>query len=121
MSIRNTYQKEMIINNLRSRCDHPTIKQIYDDLKDEGIGQATIYRNLKKMVENGEAVEIIDNNHISHFDALKNKHCHFLCSKCGEITDIAINELFRDDLEYVIDFSNVTLNGICQKCLKKGK
>lgn len=121
MTIRKTLQKQKIIENLSSRYDHPTTKQIYDDLKGEGIGQATIYRNLNNLLEEGKIVKIIDNNHISHFDAIRNKHCHFVCRSCGEITDIEVEKLFKDDLDFEVDFNNVTLNGICQKCLKKGK
>lgn len=121
MSVRNTSQKEKIFNNLFKRSDHPTTKQIYDDLKNEGIGQATIYRNLKKLIDEGKVIEIIDSNHVSHFDALKSKHCHFVCRSCKEITDVSVDELFKENLDFIVDYNNVTLNGICQKCLKKGK
>lgn len=78
MNSRKTLQKMKIFENLSKRYDHPTSKDIYDDLKGEGIGLATIYRNLNNLLDEGKIVKIIDNNHVNHYDAIKNKHCHFV-------------------------------------------
>ncbi len=118
MNSRKTLQKMKIFENLSKRYDHPTSKDIYDDLKGEGIGLATIYRNLNNLLDEGKIVKIIDNNHVNHYDAIKNKHCHFVCRSCGLIKDIEVDKLFKDDLDMEVDYNNVVLNGICNNCLK---
>lgn len=119
MNVRKTLQKQKIFDNLSKRYDHPTSKDIYDDLKDEGIGLATIYRNLNSLLEEGKVVKIIDNDQISHFDAVKDEHCHFVCRSCGMIEDIPVDKLFKKDIDMEVDYNNVVLNGICKKCLEK--
>ena len=40
-------QRELILNSLRNRTDHPTADVLYKDLKNDmpAIGIATVYRN----------------------------------------------------------------------------
>ncbi len=121
MNFRNTLQKSLIFDNLSHRFDHPTASEIYDDLKEQGVGIATIYRNLNLLVDEGKVIKIIDDKHISHFDIVMNKHCHFVCKNCGEIIDISPKMIFRDDMKMKVDYNNIVLSGICEKCLKKGK
>ena len=48
-------QRELILNSLKSRKDHPTAETLFWDLKKEmpNLGIATIYRNLQNYKENG--------------------------------------------------------------------
>ena len=41
-------QRELIYENLKARCDHPTAEAIYSDLKKDnpGLSLGTVYRNL---------------------------------------------------------------------------
>ena len=44
-------QRELILNSLRNRKDHPTAEKLYLDLKNEmpELGIATVYRNLSDL------------------------------------------------------------------------
>ena len=53
MNIRNTKQKHIILDILNDNRIHPTIYEIYELAKQKypSIGQATIYRNVNKLVD----------------------------------------------------------------------
>ena len=48
-------QRELILDSLRKRKDHPTAERLYLDLKKEmpELGIATVYRNLSDLCEEG--------------------------------------------------------------------
>ena len=49
-------QRELILDSLKNRTDHPTAETLYRDLKDKmpEIGIATVYRNLSTLCEEGK-------------------------------------------------------------------
>lgn len=130
-------QRELILNSLRTRTDHPTAERLYSDLKNEmpEIGIATIYRNLSYLCEEGEIIKIKTSSGPDRFDGNKMPHIHFECINCGNITDIIlaqeqIKQLDNDlekivkKIDAVINGSDITITGLCKKCklnLKGGK
>ena len=46
-------QRELIYQNLKNRCDHPTAEKIYSDLKIDNpeLSLGTVYRNLNFLVK----------------------------------------------------------------------
>jgi len=57
---RNSKQRQIILNAVMSRCDHPTADQIYFDVrtKDNKISRGTVYRNLRILSGNGEITNV---------------------------------------------------------------
>ena len=53
-------QRELILDSLRKRKDHPTAERLYLDLKNEmpELGIATVYRNLSDLCEEGKIIRI---------------------------------------------------------------
>ena len=128
MNSRNTKQKEIILKILQSHKTHPTIQEIYDMAKhqDPNIGQATIYRNIKRLVEEGEILKIansIDDTY--HYDINRSPHMHLLCKNCQKVVDIYGNDysLFLESIEkkhfIEIDKTNIIFEGLCNNCIKK--
>ena len=60
MNQRNTKQKELILKILDENRIHPTMQEIYELAKkeDQNIGQATIYRNINKLVEDESIIKL---------------------------------------------------------------
>ena len=56
--IKNTIQKDAILNVLIKAPSHITVEEIYQQIKDMKIGLATIYRSLKLFEELGIVKEI---------------------------------------------------------------
>ena len=127
MNTRNTKQKEIILDILKENRIHPTINEIYVLAKEKypSIGQATIYRNVNRLVEEGKILKLPNSNNDSyHYDIDISSHDHLLCKKCGKIIDIFDNDY--DDIfesiakknKIIIDRATILLEGKCSKCNK---
>ena len=122
-TIRNTYQKELVLSDVMNRYDHPTAQMVFESLvfNNPEIGIASVYRNLNSQVENGKLTTIITKDNITHYDYNRDDHCHLVCTKCHEITDTPTTNFI--DLDYLqekygfeVDKQNVILYGVCKKC-----
>lgn len=51
---RNTRQRQLVLDTVRSRRDHPTAEQIYQSVHqvDAHISRGTVYRNLNLLCDN---------------------------------------------------------------------
>ncbi len=126
MNSRNTIQKQMILDNIRKTKSHPTASELYEMIKKENpkIGQATVYRNLKTMVQEGDIIIIPGKNNINRYDGDITLHNHFICEKCGKVTDIfisreTINNKIEDKYGIKIKRESTVYEGVCKDCCKK--
>lgn len=125
MNERNTKQKEDILKVIKSTKTHPTMKEIYGLVKkvNPTIGQATIYRNINKLTEDGQVIRILDPTNEYHYDGDLSEHSHLICTKCHKIIDVfddyqKINKELETRYEFKITKKIVTYEGICKNCLK---
>ena len=116
-------QRELILNNLISRYDHPTADAVYDSIKAElpKISLATVYRNLKLLAERGDIISLDMGDGKEHFDGHTAPHYHFMCDKCSQIYDIEMPaiKLTQKAGKYFdgkILRSNTFFYGICKSC-----
>ena len=88
-------QREMIKQNLLSRYDHPTADMVYQSIREElpNISLGTVYRNLRFLVDQGDALSLKFGDGREHFDGHVEPHYHFICTKCGAVEDIFMDEL----------------------------
>ena len=126
MNTRNTKQKELILDILHNNRTHPTIHEIYEyaKKKDSSIGQATIYRNVNRLVEEKKVLKLPNSTNDSfHYDINTEQHIHFICNKCCRIIDIFDNDYkkYLKDIEknhsLSINKTNIILEGLCDNCL----
>ena len=127
MEARNTKQKDYIINIMSKQENmvHPTIQELTQIVnKDIKIGQATIYRNIKKLVKEGKIEKILTSCDGYRYDINTNLHGHLVCSKCGNIIDLYNNNYLKLvkklEKEYGIKINNANFvfDGTCINCLK---
>lgn len=126
MNSRNTRQKQIIINTLVKDKSHPTISELYKNVskKDPLLGQATVYRNINRLVEEGKVKKIPTIKHGDRYDADCSEHSHFICTSCGKIQDIYDVSLSRylKQIEMMypvqIDSCQVLFEGTCHDCIK---
>lgn len=120
--MRYSKQREVILEDVQNRYDHPTAYDIYETVKTviPDISLATVYRNLKQLSENGlvNQVEVANDN--DRFDSTLDTHAHFVCSCCKECTDVpkmSSKEVMKYlDKNFVIESINIVIKGICDKC-----
>jgi Fe2+ or Zn2+ uptake regulation protein len=84
------------------------------------MDRATVYRNLKTLVDSGILKEIkLDKEHVS-YELTSEEHQHFKCLNCHKIIPVEIDEkailsnLKKQNLEPVVLEMNIS--GYCEEC-----
>jgi len=121
--LRVTPQRFAVYANLLARTDHPTAEQILNDLNQNAptSSQATVYISLQTLRDAGLVREVLLEQGVCRYDANVTPHHHFRCQCCGEIEDIAWNQLQGIELQRLrpglkVDGYEVTVYGICDRC-----
>ena len=94
MAQRNTVQQKIIAGQLaKLHGSHPTADEVYQSMKDEypSISRATVYRNLNKMSDNGQALKVRVSSGADRIDDTLCPHYHVVCAKCGRVDDVEVD------------------------------
>lgn len=115
-------QRDALIEILQSTDSHPTAEWVYERMRESfpNVSLATVYRNLKHMIEIGMARELYTDNS-SRFDANMAEHYHFVCKKCNKIVDIFPEEKNSEiekikNMGFEIDRYDLSVYGLCKEC-----
>lgn len=115
-------QRDALIEILQSTDTHPTAEWVYEKMREKfpNVSLATVYRNLKHMIEMGIARELYTDNS-SRFDANMTEHYHFMCRKCNRLFDIfpegEASEIKKvKKLGFDIDRYDLSIYGVCTEC-----
>lgn len=131
MSVRNTKQKQIIINYLKNNKNiHLTIKEIMSGINVENlnVGQTTIYRIINQLIEDKFVIKIpLDNKQgycyqYKERNEMCNNHYHLICENCGELIHFDSKEV--DKIKYIalkeekfnINSNKIVFYGKCKKC-----
>ena len=127
MALKYSRQREVIKENLMHRDDHPTADMVYMDVRQTfpNISLGTVYRNLQLLTELGEIQKLNVGDGADHFDAKTFPHYHFICSECGSVIDLQM-----DNIDTIKDIAGVNFDGqiaghityfygVCGNCCKK--
>ena len=120
---RNTRQRQLVLDVVRSRRDHPDVEQIYEAARarDEHVSRATVYRNLHLLADEGAILSIKADGR-EHFDLRADCHPHIVCTECGSVADIyldfddGLDELARATSDWVVSSHAVVFEGVCPAC-----
>lgn len=124
----NSKQRDNILSYFKAFPHlHPSAEEIYLFVKekDNNIGIATVYRNLKKMVEQGILGELNIEKQGVRYDLLTHEHYHFICDTCGSIENFVsptlegIHKEVETLMHGVVHQKQLTFHGICKTCLTK--
>ncbi len=126
MALKYSRQRQVIYDFLMTRKDHPTAEMVYRNVRQEypNISLGTVYRNLTLLADMGEIQRLRVGDGIDHYDADTSKHYHFVCSKCGGVSDIEISsiegilESARENFDGEIQGHVTYFYGVCDKCRK---
>ncbi len=118
-------QREMMLSVLRGTSSHPTANEIYDEMRkrDPKISLGTVYRNLALLSEKG-TIRRIDSDHDSvHYDGCTHPHYHFICSKCGAVSDLSVtpinlNTAVEEETGGKVAGHTLVFYGECERCIK---
>lgn len=127
MVLKYSRQREAIKDFLMTRKDHPTADTVYMNVKKEfpNISLGTVYRNLTLLSELGEIAKIRVGDGTDHFDANVEPHYHFVCTECGSVIDLdmenlsGLQELAAANFDGEIQGHVAYFYGICGKCVRE--
>lgn len=122
--MRYSKQRELIINIIKGRCDHPTADMIYQSARSEepNISLGTVYRNLKLLADEGVILTLETEDKRLHYDGDISRHSHFICEDCGKIIDLfrpAKTPKELEDLGLTVTGEKCIYYGKCDKCQNK--
>lgn len=124
--LRNTKQRQIILDAVRARCDHPTADEIYLDVRaeDSRISRGTVYRNLSILSETEEILNV-KVNAADRYDLRIDPHYHIYCTDCGKTFDAPMeyhseyDELLNSQTQFRIKRHRLVFEGTCPDCAKK--
>lgn len=109
--------------------------EILAKMREEGmsINQATVYRNLDKLEENGQIKgHRISDKEEKYYQYMEpghdcTHHLHLYCRKCGRVIHLdcdfmqEIEDHLKSDHGFTLDCTDSVLVGLCSDCQRKEK
>lgn len=121
---RMTRQRQLILDELRSRRDHPTADDIYEAVRLQlpHISLGTVYRNLDVLHRCGAIRKLDMVGSQSRYDGDLQAHAHVRCTQCGRLADapmpalsLAWNQL-SEASGYEVTGYRLEFEGVCGNC-----
>lgn len=122
--LRCTPQRYGLMALLMEHSGHPTAPEIFEAVNrlDPRSSRATVYNNLRDLVQAGLVREVAAEGRAARFDAKSQRHHHFICDRCGEVEDLDWYDLPRpapDALgKRVLRECELIVRGLCIKCAR---
>ncbi|MFX0123077.1 MAG: Fur family transcriptional regulator [Candidatus Hodarchaeota archaeon] len=119
-----TNQRVAILNFLKDNFSHPTVEEIFEEVKKKltRITKATVYKNLKVLSEEG-LIREVNVKGVSRFEAKIDPHHHLICKSCGKIADFESSELsdfalqvIQNQNDFKINTTETNFYGFCSTC-----
>jgi len=119
--IRLSHQRLKVLEYLVKHPCHPTVDNIYVDLKQEitTLSKTTVYNIVNSLVTAKMVRMITIEENEARYDIVIKNHGHFKCEVCGSIYnfDIDIDSFETKGLEHFkINDKNIYFKGICSRC-----
>lgn len=126
MQRRNTKQRTLILDIVRTHGDHPTAEDIYRDVRERNpkVSRGTVYRNLNLLEETGDIISI-EAPGGNRFDRRCDPHAHVICCSCGAVRDAmiehdyALDGMVERQTGYTVTRHETLFYGICPSCQEK--
>lgn len=85
-----TPQRLAVYSVLQDRCDHPTVEQVYETVRERHptISLNTVYRTLESLETAGAVRRLSTGAQAARYDATLSPHAHLVCTACGSVRDL---------------------------------
>lgn len=121
-------KREAILQAICSTKTHPTADWIYQTLKPvyPDLSLGTVYRNIARFKEEGTIISVGVVNGQERLDGNTMPHPHFICTRCGSVIDVEIDDLDQtqeidrevgERYQMQVDYHELVFHGKCSKCL----
>ena len=115
-----TSQRLAVYEFLRNNLTHPDVDTVWDAVRIAlpAITRESVYRILNEFSERG-IIRRLDHIDSARYDSRTEPHGHFICEKCGKISDFNWPDGTRipsDLLQKKVVHVEIRLVGICEQC-----
>jgi Fur family peroxide stress response transcriptional regulator len=120
--LRCTPQRYAVMAFLLECNRHPTAAEIFEavNLLDPRSSKATVYNNLRDLVQAGLVREVAVEGRAARFDAKGARHHHFICDRCGSVEDLEWYEVRKPAArslgKRVVRECELIFRGLCTQC-----
>ncbi len=120
--LRCTPQRYGVMAFLMEHTGHPTAPEIFEAVNrlDPRSSRATIYNNLRDLVQAGLVREVAVEGRAARFDVKAKQHHHFICDGCGSVEDLEWYDVPRPASaslgKRILRECEVIVRGLCAKC-----
>jgi Fur family peroxide stress response transcriptional regulator len=116
-----TPQRVAVYEILLNSHSHPTVEEIYEEVKKKYpfVSLATVYRTVETLEQMGFAKRVCYWGNSVRYDANTEEHHHLICTNCGSIRDIYLEEevSLPDDLDGFQPMGySINIYGLCPNC-----
>ncbi len=125
--LRCTPQRYAVMAFLMEQTRHPTAGEIFEAVnrQDPRSSRATIYNNLRDLVQAGLVREVAVEGRAARFDATGMRHHHFICDRCGNVEDVEWYDVPRPAAaslgKRMIREWELIFRGLCSKCAPRNR
>lgn len=118
-----TKQRKVIAETFINAEGHPSVEDIYEKVRgvDESIGQATVYRTAKLLVDAGLVSQSRFKDGSSRYEAFdRDHHDHLVCLDCGLIVEFHNDIIEREQVRlatsnsFIVEDHEMVIYGRCQ-------
>src|ERR1700741_1363128 len=123
--LRCTAQRYAVMAFLMDHKGHPTAAEIFEAVNrvDPRSSRATLYNNLRDLVQAGLVREVAAEGRAARFDAKGIRHHHFICDRCGNVEDVEWYDVPRPASrslgKRIVRESQLIFRGLCAKCASR--
>lgn len=120
--VRFTPQRYSLVAFLMENASHPTAVEIFEGVNrlDPRSSKATVYRNLRDLVDAGLVREVAVEGRSARFDLKGNQHHHFICDGCGTVENLDWFDVPMPSAKFagkrVVREYELILRGFCDAC-----
>jgi Fur family ferric uptake transcriptional regulator len=121
---RMTPQRMAILHTLRHAGGHLSATEVFEQTRRDqpGLTEATVYRTLEFLADNGFALAAHVGNGKLVYELTEENHHHLICRTCSKTVAVesaalaGLYEQLNTSTGYQLDSSHVTLFGLCPDC-----
>jgi len=122
-----THQRLTILEETMERRDHPSAEMIFRSVRNRlpTVSLDTVYRTLWLLDDLGLVAALAPEQERIRFDTDPSPHHHFVCTRCGDISDFTDPRFDRLQPPEAVESLGkaervqVEFRGLCASCQKK--
>jgi Fe2+ or Zn2+ uptake regulation protein len=117
-----TPQRQLLFKLLDGNSVHPSAEALYVRASElmPGISLRTVYQTLNDLAAMGELQLVSIDSGPSRFDPNVDDHHHAVCTECGDVVDVYVNNLADLRVDGFDGFrpsaARLVFTGTCQRC-----